>query len=79
MLSSQFRLVVMSRRLDREMEINRDLPTAITAKPSRDVPRFVPGSLWWVLPPAAALLYPLTVGALYESGKLHPASVVSLK
>src|SRR5262245_34841554 len=28
------------------------------------------GTLWWLLPPAAALMYPLTVRALYESGKL---------
>jgi len=33
------------------------------------------GSLWWLLPPAAALFYPLTVRALYESGQLlHRAS-----
>ena len=28
------------------------------------------GKLWWLLPSAAALFYPLTVKALYESGKL---------
>jgi hypothetical protein len=35
----------------------------------------VTGDLWWLLPPAAALFYPLAVRALYESGKLlHRAS-----
>jgi hypothetical protein len=28
------------------------------------------GKLWWLLPPAAALLYPYAVKALYESGRL---------
>lgn len=28
------------------------------------------GKPWWLLPSAAALFYPLTVKALYESGKL---------
>jgi hypothetical protein len=33
------------------------------------------GNLWWLLPPAAALLYPYAVSTLYESGKLlHRAS-----
>ena len=33
------------------------------------------GSLWWLLPPVAALFYPQAVRALYESGKLlHRAS-----
>src|SRR5215469_4326480 len=33
------------------------------------------GRLWWLLPPAAALFYPLAVKALYESGQLlHSAS-----
>jgi len=33
------------------------------------------GNLWWLLPPSAALFYPLALRALYESGKLlHRAS-----
>ena len=33
------------------------------------------GNVWWLLPPAAALFYPLALRALYESGKLlHRAS-----
>ena len=33
------------------------------------------GKLWWLLPPAAALLYPYAVRALYESGRLiHQAT-----
>ena len=33
------------------------------------------GNVWWLLPPAAALFYPLAVRALYESGELlHRAS-----
>jgi hypothetical protein len=28
------------------------------------------GDLWWLLPPIAALFYPVAVRALYESGKL---------
>ena len=34
------------------------------------------GNLWWLLPPAAALFYPLAVRAVYESGKLlHHANL----
>jgi len=36
---------------------------------------FTTGNLWWLLPPSAALFYPLALRALYESGKLlHRAS-----
>ncbi len=52
------------------METNRELPTTAAGALSHDMPRSLTGSIWWVLPPAAALFYPLTVKALYESGKL---------
>jgi hypothetical protein len=32
--------------------------------------RSLTGKLWWLLPPAAALLYPLALRALHESGGL---------
>jgi hypothetical protein len=43
-----------------EIEMNQDLPT--TTKVARGVrPHSVAGSLWWLLPPAAALFYPVAV------------------
>src|ERR1700740_865587 len=57
------------------MDTDRDLPatTAGTPTPARAQSRT--GTLCGRLPPAAALCYPLTVKALYESGKLlHRAS-----
>ena len=52
------------------MEMKRDLPSTTAGTPTHDMVHSLTGNLWWLLPPAAALLYPLTVKALYESGKL---------
>src|SRR5215831_3530365 len=50
--------------------MKRDLPATTAGTPTHDMAHALTGNLWWLLPPAAALLYPLTVKALYESGKL---------
>ena len=54
----------------------RDHPATAEDTPDRVVmARPLSGRLWWVLPPVAALFYPLAVRALYDSGKmLHRAS-----
>jgi hypothetical protein len=58
-----------------KMETNRTLPTTTAGALSHDWTHFLNGSIWWALPPVAALFYPLTVKGLYESGKLlHRAS-----
>jgi hypothetical protein len=50
------------------MEANMTAPTARIG--THGVAHPLAGKLWWLLPPAAALLYPFTIKALYESGKL---------
>jgi hypothetical protein len=57
-------------------DINGSLSTTTEGTRTHDVKaRSLIGNLWWLLPPAAALSYPLAGGALYESGKLlHQAS-----
>ncbi|HEY6387265.1 MAG TPA: hypothetical protein VIX91_16440 [Candidatus Acidoferrum sp.] len=52
------------------MDTDRDLPATTAGTPIHDMAHSPTGNLWWLLPPAAALCYPLTVKALYESGKL---------
>jgi hypothetical protein len=56
--------------------MNRDVPSATAgAQTSAIIDRSWRLKLWWLLPPAAALLYPHAVRALYESGKfLHRAT-----
>src|SRR5258708_20248576 len=56
--------------------MNGDLPTATEGTRTRTTSIYSwSGNVWWLLPPAAALLYPLAVRAVYESGKLlHRAS-----
>jgi hypothetical protein len=52
------------------MDTDRDLQPATTGTPTHDMADSLTGNLCWLVPPAAALCYPLTVKALYESGKL---------
>jgi hypothetical protein len=55
--------------------MNRDLAAATTGTTTDGMAHFLAGNLWWLLPPAAALFYPLALKTLYESGKLlHRAS-----
>ena len=56
--------------------MDRNLPTATERASTHAIKaRSVTGKLWWLLPAAAALLYPQAVRALYESGKpLHRAN-----
>src|SRR5262249_9016830 len=44
--------------------------TAQGTRPSPGSPSLLTGKLLWLLPPTAALSYPLAVRALYESGRL---------
>jgi len=50
--------------------MNRNLPATTPRTPARGRVHSFTGRLWWLLPPAAALLYPSTLKVLYESGKL---------
>lgn len=52
------------------MDTDRELPATTAGTRSHDMAHSLTGNLWWLLPPAAALCYPLTVKVLYESGKL---------
>jgi hypothetical protein len=52
------------------MDTDRDLPATTAGTPTHDMAHSLTGNLWWLLPPAPALCYPLTVKALFESGKL---------
>ena len=55
--------------------MNRDLAAATTGTATHDMSHSLAGKLWWLLPAAAALFYPLALKTLYESGKLlHRAS-----
>ena len=55
--------------------MNRGLATATTRTATGDTFHPLARSLWWLLPPAAALFYPLALKVLYDSGKLlHRAS-----
>src|SRR5215813_10528304 len=55
--------------------MNRDVAEATTGTANHDISQSLAGKLWWFLPAVAALLYPLALKMLYESGKLlHRAS-----
>src|SRR5215813_3510623 len=55
--------------------MNRDVAEATTGTANHDIAQSLAGKLWWFLPAAAALFYPLALKTLNESGKLlHRAS-----